>query len=142
MSESGLYDPDDPFAQALFAAGRDETPSLRALEKTLSTVGVAAVTLSVAQVAQASSAVLPKAAVVGTLAGKVVAPVAWVMFAEMDRHRSGSWASHDHCRRRRAAARCFERGRHGCRLDGCPIARGARGRDEAARTSHTGRRSG
>jgi hypothetical protein len=82
MSDSRLYDPDDPLARALFAAGRDEAPSPRVLEKALGAVGAAAVTLSVAELARASATVASHAATSGTLASKAVASGTWVAFVK------------------------------------------------------------
>jgi hypothetical protein len=82
MTDGGLYDPDDPLARALFAAGRDEAPSSRTVEKALGGVGAATVTLSVAELARASATLMPQAATSGTLAGKAVASGTWVAFVK------------------------------------------------------------
>jgi len=81
MTSSGHYDPDDPFVEALFAAGRDEVPAARAMEKTLVAIGAAAATLPIAVVAEASVSMLPKATA-AALGGKAAASVPWLMFAK------------------------------------------------------------
>ncbi len=68
MTEAPRYDRDDPLLDALFAASRAETPSARAVEKTLTAIGAAGTVLSAAAATHAASSALatkPAASVLG-----------------------------------------------------------------------------
>jgi hypothetical protein len=82
MTDVGHYDPDEPLARALFAAGRAEVPSRRALEKTLGAMPAGAAALTVADVAHTSAGAMPKGAAALGLGTNAAAPLAAALFAK------------------------------------------------------------